>query len=85
MEDSKITMDDDLIFSNLKTEEDVFESMKKAMLSEPKPTALVIADSLPLVPVFKYLDAHHIVVPRDISVVSLNDLEWAVLMTPELT
>ena len=85
LEDSKITMDDDLIFSNLKTEEDVFESMKKAMLSEPKPTALVIADSLPLVPVFKYLDAHHIVVPRDISVVSLNDLEWAVLMTPELT
>lgn len=74
-----------MVFANLQSEEAVFEAMKKIMLAEPVPTALVIADSLPLVPVFKYLNAHHIVVPRDVSVVSLNDLEWATLMTPELT
>lgn len=74
-----------MVFANLQSEEAVFEAMKKIMLAEPVPIALVIADSLPLVPVFKYLNAHHIVVPRDVSVVSLNDLEWATLMTPELT
>lgn len=85
LDDSGIALSEDMVFANLQSEEAVFEAMKKIMLAEPVPTALVIADSLPLVPVFKYLNAHHIVVPRDVSVVSLNDLEWATLMTPELT
>lgn len=85
LEDHGIAMDESMIFSELQTEEAVFGAMKTIMSLESVPTALVIADSLPLVPVFKYLNARHILVPRDISVVSLNDFKWATLMTPEVT
>lgn len=85
LKDYEISLDENIVFSNLNTEEAVFEALKMVMSAEPVPTALVIADSLPLVPVFKYLNARHIVVPKDISVVSLNDFEWATLMAPELT
>lgn len=84
-EDSKIALKEDLVVTNLKTEENVFEALKRVIVAEPMPTAMVIADSLPLVPVFRYLNAHHIAVPGDISVVSLDDPEWATLMRPELT
>lgn len=85
LEDYEIIQDKSIIFSDLQTEDAVFNAMESIMTLEVTPTALVIADSFPLVPVFKYLNARHIVIPRDMSVVSLNDFEWATLMSPELT
>ena len=85
LEDSGIPVDEDLVFAGLKTEEGVFQAMGQIVSAEPSPTAAVIADSLPLIPAIKYGIAHNIAVPRDLSIVSLNDPEWASLMTPELT
>ena len=85
MEESGIPVEEDLVFPGLAREELVFQAMGRLTGANPAPTAAVIADSLPLVPAVKYAVAHNIAVPRDLSLVSLNDPEWASLMTPELT
>lgn len=85
LEDSGLPLQEDLVFPGLKTEEDVRLAMRKAVQAEPAPTALVAADSLPLIPALRFLNARHIPVPEEMSVVSLNDLEWAPLSAPELT
>lgn len=74
-----------LAFPNLNTEVEVFQVMDKMMAEEVPPTGIVVANSFPIVPLLKYLNAHNIVIPKDISVISLNDFEWAALLAPELT
>lgn len=73
------------VFPNLNTEVEVFQVMDEMMAQEVPPTGIVVANSFPIIPLLKYLHAHHIVIPKDISVVSLNDFEWASLLAPELT
>lgn len=85
LEDARIPVENSLVWTGLHTEEQVSRAMGQLAAAEPAPTALVIADSLPLVPAIQYAVAHNIAVPRDLSIVSLNDPEWAPLMTPELT
>ena len=85
LEESGIPVEEDLVFPGLAREELVFQAMGRLTGANPAPTAVVIADSFPLVPAVKYAVSHNIAVPRDLSVVSLNDPEWASLMTPELT
>ena len=85
LEDAHIPVGKGLVWTGLHTEEQVSRAMGQLAAAGPAPTALVIADSLPLVPAIQYAVAHNIAVPRDLSIVSLNDPEWAPLMTPELT
>lgn len=85
LEDAHIPVEKNLVWTGLHTEEQVSRAMGQLAAAGPAPTALVIADSLPLVPAIQYAVAHNIAVPRDLSIVSLNDPEWAPLMTPELT
>ena len=85
LEEAGIPSGNGLVFSGLRTEQDVFSAMMKITEQEIRATALVVADSFPLVPVFRFLSERHIVVPKDISVVSLNEFEWAFLLNPDLT
>lgn len=74
-----------LVFPNLNTEAEVFRVMDQMMAADVPPTGIVVANSFPIIPLLKYLHAHHIVIPREISVISLNDFEWSSLLAPELT
>ena len=74
-----------LVFPNLNTEVEVFQVMDEMMAQEVPPTGIVVANSFPIIPLLKYLHAHNIIIPKDISVISLNDFEWASLLAPELT
>ena len=85
LEDSGIALEKVLVRAGLKTEALAAEAMAQIVATEPAPTAVVIADSLPLIPAIRYGIGHNIAVPGDLSVVSLNDPEWASLTTPELT
>lgn len=85
LEDSGIASEKVLVRAGLKTEALAAEAMAQIVAAEPAPTAVVIADSLPLIPAIRYGIGHNIAVPGDLSVVSLNDPEWASLTTPELT
>ena len=85
LEDFGIALEKVLVRAGLKTEALAAEAMAQIVAAEPAPTAVVIADSLPLIPAIRYGIGHNIAVPGDLSVVSLNDPEWASLTTPELT
>lgn len=74
-----------LVFPNLNTEVEVFQVMDEMMAQEVPPTGIVVANSFPIIPLLKYLHAHNIIIPKDISVISLDDFEWASLLAPELT
>ncbi len=74
-----------LIFPNLNTEAEVFQVMDQMMAEEVPPTGIVVANSFPIMPLLKYLHAHNIVIPKEISVISLNDFDWSPLLAPELT
>ena len=79
LEDSGIASEKVLVRAGLKTEALAAEAMAQIVAAEPAPTAVVIADSLPLIPAIRYGIGHNIAVPGDLSVVSLNDPEWASL------
>ncbi len=85
LEDYHIAFHENMVFCNLNSEEEVFASMDKLMSLDVVPTSVIAANSSPLVPVLKYLNAHNIIMPKDISVVSLNDFQWAALLVPEIT
>lgn len=85
LHDYGIEEDSGFIFPNLNTEIEVFQVMDQMMAQEVPPTGIVVANSFPIIPLLKYLHAHNIVIPKDISVISLNDFEWASLLAPELT
>ncbi|MDC7287264.1 LacI family DNA-binding transcriptional regulator [Blautia schinkii] len=85
LEDYHIRFNEELVFSKLNTEEEVFTVLEKMMGAPVIPTAVIAANSAPLIPLLKYMNAHNILIPKDISVVSLNDFEWASLLTPEMT
>lgn len=85
LEEHRVGVDPDLAFLNLNSETEIFNVLDKMMAASVVPTAIIAANSFPLLPLLKYLNAHNILVPKDISVASMNDFEWASLLTPEIT
>ena len=85
LEDLGIASEECLVFQGLNSEAAAFDAMLKITEPETGVTAIIIADSYPLIPVFRFLTTRNIVIPRDISIVSLNEFEWASMLTPELT
>ena len=80
-----ITPDEAIIIKGLTDEKRVEEAMEKLLEADDRPTAVVTADSRPLAPTLHYLTSRHIQIPKDISIVSLNDFVWAPLLQPSLT
>ena len=60
LEDSGIAVEKALVHAGLKTEALAAEAMAQLAAAEPAPTAIVIADSLPLIPAIRYGIAHNI-------------------------
>lgn len=85
LEDNGIAFNSKLAFINLNTETEIFGVLDRMLTETVTPTAVIAANSFPLVPLLKYLNAHNISIPKDISVVSMNDFEWASLLTPGIT
>ncbi|MEG1846922.1 MAG: LacI family DNA-binding transcriptional regulator [Lachnospiraceae bacterium] len=49
------------------------------------PTAIIVANYFTVLPLLEYLDMHNISCPNDVSLVCLDDFEWAPLHTPSIT
>ncbi len=69
----------------LQKEQDVFDVLDKLLGGEQAPTALLIANYAVAIPFLKYIDAHNITCPADISIVCFGSFDWASLHTPALT
>lgn len=85
MEDYQIHMNPEIFFSNLNSKNEVFEAMEKMMSATISPTAVIAANGSTLLPLLEYFNAHNIMIPKDLSIVSLNDFSWASLLSPSLT
>lgn len=76
---------EEYVYSTLQKEQDIFEALDKLLSGNQMPTALIIANYAVVIPFLKYIDAHNIVCPTDISVVCFGFFDWAPLHTPALT
>lgn len=85
LDDYHIQLNPEIYFSNLNYKKEIFEAMDKMMNSAIAPTAVVAANGFVLLPLLEYLNTHNIIIPKDLSVVSLNDFSWTALFSPSIT
>ena len=85
LEDYNICLDREIFFSNLVCKDDVFEAMETISASAALPTAVIAANGAVLLPILEYCNGHNIIVPKDLSIVSLNDFFWTHLSFPSIT
>ena len=85
LEDYHIQSDSQIYFSNLKRKNEIFNALDKMLNSSIAPTAVIAANGFVLLPLLEYLSTHNIMIPKDLSVVSLNDFSWTSLFSPSIT
>lgn len=85
LEESEIPADEAYIYSRLQNDRDIFEAMDKMLERDTMPTGVFLANYTVVIPFLKYMNAHNIVCPSDLSVICFDSFEWAPLYTPALT
>ena len=85
LEESGIPAEEAYIYPHLQNDMDFFEAMDRLLEKDHMPTAVLLANYAVVTPFLKYISAHNIQCPGDISVVCFDFFEWAPLYTPALT
>ena len=85
LKESGIPVDEAYIYPHLQNDRDIFEALDKMLERDTMPTGVFLANYAVVIPFLKYINAHNIVCPSDISVVCFDFFEWAPLYTPALT
>ncbi|MFD0660724.1 LacI family DNA-binding transcriptional regulator [Thermocatellispora tengchongensis] len=62
-----------------------YKQMKRALALKRPPTAVFLVDNLMTVGAYHAIRDSGIAVPRELSVVAFDDLDWSVLVSPALT
>jgi LacI family transcriptional regulator len=75
---------DQIILANF-SEQTAFEETRRIMSRPDRPTAIVALSNLMMVGVMRGLVAEGLASPRDISIVGLDDFDWADIMNPQPT
>lgn len=66
-------------------QEDALAAGRELLALQPRPTAIFVANNHMLIGVMQAVAAAGLLVPRDLSIVSIDDFPWAVAFTPALT
>ncbi len=85
LEDYHIGFNSVYSISPKNTEAENISILDEMFSEENMPTAIIAANSYTMVPLLEYIETHNIRCPQDVSIVSLNDFEWAPLHTPPIT
>ena len=85
MEEFDLPCYEDMIYLGLQEEKSLFVVLDALFLQQLPPTALFVANSSLMVPLLRYLKAHNIRCPEDISIICLGDFEWSILCKPAIT
>jgi ribose transport system substrate-binding protein len=85
LEDYQINYIDEYVFTDLENEQEIFRVLDVLLSGDESPTALLVANYSGVIPLLKYIESHNIECPDDLSVVCLNNFEWAQLYKPALT
>lgn len=71
--------------SYLDTDTEKNAVLEQLLFDETMPTAVIAAHFFTVVPLLEYINAHNISCPENLSIVCLDDFEWAPLHTPSIT
>ena len=85
LEDFGISFSSEYIISTPDSESEISNALDSLLFAPIPPTAVLVADFFIIIPLLKYMDSHNIICPQDLSIVSLNDFDWAPLHTPSIT
>ncbi|MCP1103692.1 ribose transport system substrate-binding protein [Aequitasia blattaphilus] len=85
LEEYGISYRENYVFSSLENERQVFDTLDQLLSGAEMPTAIFAANYAVVVPLLKYVEAHNILCPDEISIVSFNNFEWAPLHSPAIT
>ena len=85
LKDYSIVCNDDYIFSNLSSSQDVYDCLDTLLSGSHALSAVFAANYSIIIPLLKYIRAHNIDCPGDLSIVTFNNFEWAPLHTPAIT
>ncbi|WP_073269809.1 LacI family DNA-binding transcriptional regulator [Alkalibacter saccharofermentans] len=85
LQDNGIKEESEYIFLGKETKQEVYEAIKTFQKYDNKPTALILSDYKVVVSVLKYFDEYNIACPKDLSIISCDDFEWAKLHSPAIT
>jgi len=80
-----IPIDPDLICTGLPKEKLGYQFTTKLLELKNPPTALFLGNNLLTIGALKAIRDHKLVIPKDISIVAFDDLEWTTLLNPQLT
>lgn len=73
------------IISDIKSEEEIYKALNNILSGHHAPTAILAANYATIIPLLRYVDAHNIECPKELSIISFSDFEWATLHTPSIT
>jgi DNA-binding LacI/PurR family transcriptional regulator len=79
-----ILPDENVILANF-TAELAFEETLRLLATEPMPTAIVALSNFMTVGVMRALAQINIGCPKDVSIIGIDDLDWADIMSPRPT
>ena len=80
-----VTYDPALACTGLDREIDVLAAAEHVFALETPPTALIVENHAALRTVLRFLERDNIRIPQDVSLVAVNDFDWAPLYTPPMT
>ena len=76
--------DVDIVAANF-SEERAFEETRRLMAGKRRPSAILSLSNLMTIGVMRALGALRLASPRDLSIVGVDDFEWAEIMNPQPT
>lgn len=85
LEDNHLEIRDDYIACDMKNEEDIFKKMDSFIFGDNRPTAVFVINYNTMYYTYKYMEAHNVKCPDDISLIGFSDFPWAELVSPQLT
>jgi LacI family kdg operon repressor len=83
MDESGLRIRDEYIRSVPK--EDIQKTMEKLLQLQDPPTAILAGNDIVLAEMLKYASTHNIQIPEDISVIGIDDAEFAHIYNPNIT
>lgn len=85
LQDFGVEYNSKYVFPFVQEAQEVFDTLDQLLMGEVMPTALLVANNSLIISFLKYIEAHNIVCPDDLSVVCFSNFEWAPLHTPAIT
>ncbi|NDL68655.1 LacI family DNA-binding transcriptional regulator [Anaerotalea alkaliphila] len=85
LEDNGIALSPEYVISGLDNEKEIFQTLVSMNALENPPTAVFATNYRMVISILRFIGVNNIECPKDLSIISFNDFEWAELHNPSIT